>query len=72
MNLTDVERDIAAYFTSVHDEAGSSPLGVGWNGEASQRIRFEQLCKIINSSLTTARKNQPRRRTPKSQIETNK
>jgi SAM-dependent methyltransferase len=48
MNLTDVERDIAAYFTSVHDEAGSSPLGVGWNGEASQRIRFEQLCKIID------------------------
>jgi len=48
MSQPDVERDIAAYFTSIHDESGSTPLGVGWNGKASQRIRFEQLCRIID------------------------
>ena len=33
-------------------EYGSTPRGVDWNGEEGQRLRFEQLCKIIELELS--------------------
>jgi len=49
--LTDpIEKDIASYFTSTLNAEGATPLGVGWNGSDSQRIRFDQMCKLIDVS----------------------
>jgi cyclopropane fatty-acyl-phospholipid synthase-like methyltransferase len=31
-------------------EHGETPRGVDWNGEESQALRFEQLCKIVDTS----------------------
>ena len=42
--------DVASYFSSILAEHGNSAHGVGWNGEESQKKRFEQLCKIIDTS----------------------
>ena len=39
---------VEAYFTKKLVEHGDTPRGVDWNGEESQIIRFEQLCKVIN------------------------
>lgn len=46
---TDLLDEVATYYAEKLAEAGCSPRGVDWNGEASQTIRFEQLCKIIDS-----------------------
>jgi hypothetical protein len=35
------------YYTDKVKEVGDSPQGVDWNSEASQILRFEQLCKIL-------------------------
>lgn len=40
--------DVAAYYSSRLAEHGPSARGVDWNGEESQRNRFDQLCKIID------------------------
>jgi len=37
------------YFTKKITEHGPTPNGVGWNSIESQKIRFEQLCKIISA-----------------------
>lgn len=42
--------DVAAYYSDKLIRHGQNPRGVDWNDEASQVLRFEQLCKIINSS----------------------
>jgi len=39
----------AEYYTQKVRMHGPSPRGVDWNGEESQLIRFEQLCKIISA-----------------------
>ena len=39
---------IAGYFSAKLAEHGATPGGVGWNGEASQVVRFDQLIKIID------------------------
>ena len=40
--------EVAKYYSDKLSEHGDSPLGVDWNGEGSQNVRFEQLCKVID------------------------
>jgi len=47
---TDILGDVANYYSAKLAEHGDTARGVDWNGEESQVIRFEQLCKIIDSS----------------------
>lgn len=39
--------EVATYYARKLAEHGDTPQGVDWNGEESQTIRFEQLCKVI-------------------------
>lgn len=39
--------EVADYYTSCIIQHGATARGVDWNSEASQRLRFEQLCRII-------------------------
>lgn len=39
---------IAAYYSSKLEQHGETPLGVDWNGEESQVLRFKQLSKVID------------------------
>jgi len=39
--------EVAAYYSSKLIEYGETPRGVDWNGEDSQILRFEQLCRLI-------------------------
>jgi len=48
-NKTGLLTEVAEYYSSKLAEHGETPQGVDWNGELSQTLRFEQLCKIINS-----------------------
>jgi len=41
--------EVADYYTGKLAEHGESPRGVDWNGEEGQLLRFEQLCKVINT-----------------------
>jgi len=43
----DLLNDVAEYYTTKLAEYGETPLGVDWNGEDGQILRFEQLCKIV-------------------------
>ncbi|MDR7152554.1 SAM-dependent methyltransferase [Hydrogenophaga palleronii] len=47
-NKTKLLDEVAAYYTEKLAEHGETPRGVDWNGEESQTVRFEQLCKIID------------------------
>ncbi len=40
--------EVATYYAEKLAEHGDTPRGVDWNGEESQLLRFEQLCKIID------------------------
>lgn len=40
--------EVANYYSEKLIEHGVTPRGVDWNGEESQTVRFEQLCKIID------------------------
>ena len=42
--------EVATYYSLKLAEHGKNPRGVDWNGEESQLLRFEQLCKIIGAS----------------------
>ena len=42
--------EVATYYTDKLTQHGQSPYGVDWNGEESQILRFEQLCKFIDRS----------------------
>lgn len=42
--------EVAAYYSSKLAKHGATANGVDWNGEESQALRFEQLCKIIYTS----------------------
>jgi len=48
-NKTDLLNEVASYYSKKLAEHGDTPRGVDWNGEESQTVRFEQLCKIIDS-----------------------
>lgn len=41
--------EVAAYYSKKLTEHGQTPRGVDWNGEDSQTLRFEQLCKVVNT-----------------------
>ncbi len=47
---TDLLTEVACYYTTKIVQHGETPQGVDWNGEESQMLRFEQLCKIIDTS----------------------
>lgn len=49
-NHADLLTEVAAYYSTKLAKHGITPLGVNWNGEESQMLRFEQLCKIVNTS----------------------
>lgn len=49
-NKTDLLTEVAEYYTSKLAEHGETPRGVDWNGEEGQTLRFEQLCKIVDTS----------------------
>lgn len=42
--------DVATYYTEKLAQHGQNPQGVDWNSETSQTLRFEYLCKIIDTS----------------------
>jgi SAM-dependent methyltransferase len=53
--MTDIAKEeilseVATYYSEKLERYGQSPLGVDWNGEASQALRFHQLCGVINTS----------------------
>lgn len=47
-NNTSLLDEVATYYAEKLAEHGDTPRGVDWNGEESQMVRFEQLCKIID------------------------
>ncbi|QWD11268.1 class I SAM-dependent methyltransferase [Polynucleobacter paneuropaeus] len=47
-NKINLLNEVASYYTQKLAEFGDTPRGVDWNGEESQIVRFEQLCKIID------------------------
>ncbi|HCS66455.1 MAG TPA: SAM-dependent methyltransferase [Cellvibrio sp.] len=44
----DLLAEVANYYSGKLAQYGETPKGVDWNGEDSQALRFEQLCKIID------------------------
>lgn len=52
-NKTELLYEVATYYARKLAEHGDTPQGVDWNGEASQTIRFEQLCKVIHAGKTS-------------------
>lgn len=45
----DLLSEVAEYYTSKLSQHGETPQGVDWNGEESQELRFEQICKLIDN-----------------------
>lgn len=43
-------RDIQKYFSEKFSSFGPTPMGLDWNSEESQIVRFDQISKIIESS----------------------
>lgn len=50
----DALNHLARFFTSKLEEHGCTPQGVDLNGEKSQRVRFDQLIKVIHQNETDA------------------
>ncbi|MDK9709086.1 MAG: class I SAM-dependent methyltransferase [Desulforhopalus sp.] len=48
-NNRDLFTEVAEYYNAKLAEYGETPRGIDWNSEESQLLRFEQLCKIIDS-----------------------
>ena len=46
----DLLTEVAEYYTAKLAEHGETPHGVDWNGEDGQTLRFEQLCKIVDTA----------------------
>lgn len=42
--------EVATYYSDKLATHGETPRGVDWNGEESQKLRFEQLTKIVDRS----------------------
>ena len=49
---TSIQSEVAEYYSAKLAKYGETPQGVDWNGEKSQMIRFQQLCKIIDTQNT--------------------
>lgn len=47
-NKTELFKKVAHYYSAKLAQHGETPKGVDWNGEESQTLRFEQLCRIIS------------------------
>lgn len=47
MDFSEIERRVEAYYTEKLQQHGATARGVDWNSEASQRLRFEQLLKVV-------------------------
>ena len=47
MDFSEIERRVGAYYTGRVEEHGATARGVDWNSEHSQRLRFDQLLKIV-------------------------
>ena len=45
--MTTLLDEVANYYTSRLVEHGATARGVDWNGDAGQKLRFEQLCRLI-------------------------
>lgn len=45
---TDLLTEVADYYSEKLAQHGETARGVDWNGEESQELRFDQLCKIID------------------------
>ena len=41
-------RGVERYYSAKVAEHGATPLGVDWNDEASQRLRFERLLEVVD------------------------
>src|ERR1044071_646399 len=46
--------DISSYYSAKISEFGATAKGVDWNGDASQRVRFEQIAKIMVSGKSVS------------------
>ena len=46
----DILADVAGYYSGKIEAHGETPLGVDWNGEQGQQLRFAQLLKIVDHS----------------------
>lgn len=42
---------VANYYSTKLTEHGQTARGVDWNGEESQELRFQQLCKVIDQDM---------------------
>lgn len=51
-NKTELLDEVATYYAEKLAQHGDTPRGVDWNGEESQIIRFEQLCKVIDPEIS--------------------
>lgn len=48
-----IKNAVAEYYTGKLKIFGATPRGVDWNSEQSQKIRFDQLCKILPADLSS-------------------
>lgn len=48
-NRTEILNEVAGYYSEKLEKHGDTPLGVDWNGKEGQVIRFQQLCKVIDT-----------------------
>ncbi|CAK8724867.1 Trans-aconitate 2-methyltransferase [Candidatus Electrothrix laxa] len=48
-NKLELLDEVATYYSEKLAQHGETPRGVDWNGEESQTLRFEQLCKLIDT-----------------------
>lgn len=51
-NKTRLLDEVASYYAEKLAKHGDTPLGVDWNGKEGQMVRFEQLCKIIDTKMS--------------------
>lgn len=48
--IDSILQEVNSYYSSKVKDFGATPKGVDWNGSDSQRVRFEQLLKVIPSN----------------------
>lgn len=48
-NKTELLTEVADYYSGKLAQHGETPRGVDWNGEESQALRFQQLCRLIDA-----------------------
>jgi cyclopropane fatty-acyl-phospholipid synthase-like methyltransferase len=48
-NKIELLDEVATYYSEKLAQHGETARGVDWNGEESQTLRFEQICKLVNT-----------------------